>query len=38
MMLAIAALLSDGEICLEKPEAISVSYPNFFTHLNSLIR
>ncbi|CAH2715746.1 3-phosphoshikimate 1-carboxyvinyltransferase 1 [Neobacillus rhizosphaerae] len=38
MMLAIAALLSDGEICLEKTEAISVSYPNFFTHLNSLIR
>ncbi|WP_042457832.1 3-phosphoshikimate 1-carboxyvinyltransferase [Neobacillus dielmonensis] len=37
MMLAIAALLCDGEVALEQPEAISVSYPNFFTHLNHLL-
>jgi 3-phosphoshikimate 1-carboxyvinyltransferase len=36
MMLAIAAQISSGEVILENPEAISVSYPNFFTHLNSL--
>jgi 3-phosphoshikimate 1-carboxyvinyltransferase len=38
MMLAVAALLSTEEVLLEKPEAISVSYPNFFDHLNSLIQ
>ncbi|WP_413309171.1 3-phosphoshikimate 1-carboxyvinyltransferase [Bacillus sp. 1P10SD] len=38
MMLAVAALLSKGEVLLEKPEAISVSYPNFFEHLNNLIQ
>lgn len=38
MMLAIAALQCDDEVVLENPEAISVSYPNFFTHLNSLIQ
>jgi 3-phosphoshikimate 1-carboxyvinyltransferase len=37
MMLAIAALLCVNDVALEKPEAISVSYPNFFPHLNSLI-
>jgi 3-phosphoshikimate 1-carboxyvinyltransferase len=37
MMLAVAALLSKEEVLLEKPEAISVSYPNFFEHLNNLI-
>ncbi|MCD4839290.1 3-phosphoshikimate 1-carboxyvinyltransferase [Neobacillus sedimentimangrovi] len=37
MMLAIAALLCNEEVILEKPESISVSYPNFFTHLNSLL-
>ncbi|WP_430138592.1 3-phosphoshikimate 1-carboxyvinyltransferase [Neobacillus pocheonensis] len=37
MMLAIAALLSDDEVFLENSEAISVSYPNFFAHLNSLL-
>ncbi|MDN3016711.1 3-phosphoshikimate 1-carboxyvinyltransferase [Paenibacillus sp. BSR1-1] len=36
MMLAIAALVSDGEVFLENPEAIAVSYPNFFEHLKSL--
>lgn len=37
MMLAIAALLCEQETSLENPEAISVSYPAFFTHLDSLI-
>ncbi|MGG1675145.1 3-phosphoshikimate 1-carboxyvinyltransferase [Neobacillus sp. NRS-1170] len=36
MMLAIAALVSDGDVLLENPEAIAVSYPNFFEHLKSL--
>jgi len=36
MMLAIAAQIAKDEVILENPEAISVSYPNFFTHLNSL--
>ncbi|MEH7546152.1 3-phosphoshikimate 1-carboxyvinyltransferase [Neobacillus bataviensis] len=38
MMLAIAALLSENAVELERFEAISVSYPNFFTHLNILTR
>jgi 3-phosphoshikimate 1-carboxyvinyltransferase len=38
MMLAIAALIAKGEVELENPEAISVSYPNFFAHLNSLTK
>ncbi|QVY60164.1 3-phosphoshikimate 1-carboxyvinyltransferase [Cytobacillus gottheilii] len=37
MMLAIAAVISKEEIQLEEAEAISVSYPNFFEHLQSLI-
>ncbi|WP_428908926.1 3-phosphoshikimate 1-carboxyvinyltransferase [Niallia sp. Krafla_26] len=37
MMLAIAALLSDQEVFLEDKEAISVSYPQFFEHLNQLL-
>lgn len=36
MMLAIASLLCKEKVELENPEAISVSYPNFFNHLNSL--
>ncbi|WHX99091.1 3-phosphoshikimate 1-carboxyvinyltransferase [Neobacillus sp. DY30] len=36
MMLAIASLLCKDQVELEDPEAISVSYPNFFNHLNSL--
>lgn len=36
MMLSIAALISKGEIVLEHPEAISVSYPDFFAHLDLL--
>ena len=37
MMLSIAALLCINNVELEQSEAISVSYPNFFAHLNSLI-
>lgn len=37
MMLAIAALICKEETILENQEAISVSYPNFFIHLNSLL-
>ncbi|CAM3885799.1 3-phosphoshikimate 1-carboxyvinyltransferase [Mesobacillus zeae] len=36
MMLAIAALISKGEVYLEDSEAINVSYPTFFEHLQSL--
>lgn len=36
MMLAIASLICKDQVELEDPEAISVSYPNFFNHLNSL--
>jgi 3-phosphoshikimate 1-carboxyvinyltransferase len=36
MMLAIASLLCEDQVELEDPEAISVSYPNFFNHLNCL--
>ena len=36
MMLAIASLLCKDQVELENPESISVSYPNFFSHLNSL--
>ena len=37
MMLAIAALVTKGEIELHDPSAIDVSYPEFFDHLNQLI-
>ncbi|WP_071459962.1 3-phosphoshikimate 1-carboxyvinyltransferase [Bacillus massilinigeriensis] len=33
MMLAIASLIANGEVYLEKCEAINVSYPRFFEHL-----
>jgi 3-phosphoshikimate 1-carboxyvinyltransferase len=36
MMLAIAAAICTDDVYLENPAAISVSYPNFFTHLNQL--
>ncbi|MGE7601438.1 3-phosphoshikimate 1-carboxyvinyltransferase [Peribacillus sp. NPDC097675] len=38
MMLAIAALITDGEVGLEDPGAIDVSYPQFFEHLSYLIK
>ncbi len=36
MMLAIASLITDGEMILENPEAIAVSYPSFFDHVETL--
>ena len=38
MMLAVAALIAKGEIELDDPSAIDVSYPEFFDHLNQLIK
>ncbi len=38
MMLAIAALVAKGEVELHDPSAIDVSYPEFFDHLNQLIK
>ncbi|WP_147533782.1 3-phosphoshikimate 1-carboxyvinyltransferase [Bacillus marasmi] len=38
MMLAVAALISNGEVTLEDAEAISVSYPQFFDDLNKLLK
>lgn len=39
MMLQIAALLvKNGTVCLDKPEAISVSYPAFFDDLEKLYK
>lgn len=39
MMLQIAALLvTDGEVNLQRPEAVSVSYPDFFKDIARLIR
>jgi 3-phosphoshikimate 1-carboxyvinyltransferase len=36
MMLAIAACIAKGEMVLENDEAIAVSYPTFFEHLETL--
>lgn len=36
MMLAVAATICSQDVHLENPSAISVSYPNFFIHLNNL--
>ncbi|MGE7905681.1 3-phosphoshikimate 1-carboxyvinyltransferase [Peribacillus sp. NPDC094092] len=38
MMLAVAALITDGEVELADPDAIDVSYPQFFGHLSQLIK
>lgn len=37
MMLQIAALMTDETVKLKNPEAINISYPNFFNDLSSLI-
>ncbi|RFU69101.1 3-phosphoshikimate 1-carboxyvinyltransferase [Bacillus sp. V59.32b] len=37
MMLAIAGLIAQGEMNLQDPSAIEVSYPHFFEHLSQLI-
>ncbi|MBM7647986.1 3-phosphoshikimate 1-carboxyvinyltransferase [Bacillus ectoiniformans] len=36
MMLAVASLVSSGDVILENPEAIAVSYPEFFQDLERL--
>ncbi|MGD6831533.1 3-phosphoshikimate 1-carboxyvinyltransferase [Sutcliffiella halmapala] len=38
MMGAISSLIAEGETVLENEEAINVSYPSFFEHLNRLQR
>ncbi|MBM7711787.1 3-phosphoshikimate 1-carboxyvinyltransferase [Enterococcus xiangfangensis] len=38
MMLQIAALLTEETVELNNPEAINISYPNFFTDLSLLIK
>ncbi|PLR99739.1 3-phosphoshikimate 1-carboxyvinyltransferase [Bacillus sp. T33-2] len=38
MMLAVAALICPNEVFLERSEAVSVSYPSFFEHLQSLMK
>lgn len=38
MMLAIAGLITKGKIELQDPDAIDVSYPEFFQHLQQLIK
>ncbi|MBT2690020.1 3-phosphoshikimate 1-carboxyvinyltransferase [Bacillus sp. ISL-47] len=38
MMLAVAAAISSGEVHLHQKEAISVSYPSFFEHFESLLK
>lgn len=37
MMAAIASLVADGEVIIEDPACIAVSYPNFFEHLTVLV-
>ncbi|MDX8290642.1 3-phosphoshikimate 1-carboxyvinyltransferase [Metabacillus indicus] len=36
MMLAVAAMITDGEVSLDGHEAIDVSYPSFFEHVRAL--
>ncbi|PJN90013.1 3-phosphoshikimate 1-carboxyvinyltransferase [Bacillus sp. mrc49] len=38
MMLAVAALITDGDVELVDPDAIDVSYPEFFEHMTHLIQ
>ncbi|MFV0557168.1 MAG: 3-phosphoshikimate 1-carboxyvinyltransferase [Enterococcus sp.] len=37
MMLQVAALIAEGETHLERPEAVSISYPHFFDDLKNLL-
>lgn len=37
MMAAIAALSADGQVAIDDPDCIAVSYPGFFEHLNRLL-
>jgi 3-phosphoshikimate 1-carboxyvinyltransferase len=36
MAMAIAGLITEGDVTIERSEAIAVSYPSFFEHINSL--
>ncbi|ALS73857.1 3-phosphoshikimate 1-carboxyvinyltransferase [Planococcus rifietoensis] len=36
MMAAVAALIADGPVTIDDPGCISISYPNFFDHLDKL--
>ena len=36
MMAAVAALIADGPVTIDEPGCISISYPNFFEHLDKL--
>lgn len=38
MMLAIAATIASGEVILEDADAVAVSYPTFFDHLQQLMK
>lgn len=38
MMLQIAALISKEYVELENPEAIAISYPNFFQDIKQLVK
>lgn len=37
MMLSIASLITSGEVQLHQPNAIAVSYPSFFDHIEQLL-
>jgi len=37
-MLQVAALISEGDVELERPEAVAISYPAFFDDVQSLIQ
>ncbi|WP_332693309.1 3-phosphoshikimate 1-carboxyvinyltransferase [Halalkalibacter lacteus] len=36
MAMAIAGLITDGDVIIDRSEAIAVSYPSFFEHISSL--
>lgn len=36
MMIAIASLITDGNVTLDDDSSINISYPQFFNHLNKL--
>lgn len=38
MMCQIAALIADGPVNMERPEAVSISYPAFFEHVAALCK
>ena len=37
MTLAVASLLTDSDVYLEDAEAVKISYPTFFDHINKLL-